>query len=216
MTKPYVILGAGGHSKVLVEILRSMNMEISAIVAPVVPDIPQFNGLIIHNNDAIILSFNPQSIQLVNAIGSLPNQVNRRMQVNSQFKQAGFTFASVVAASATVSSYVYIENGVQIMPRAIVNSCKIGENSIINSGAIVEHDVSIGSDCHIAPGATICGGVSIGSNVHIGAGATIIQGLNVGDGALVGAGSVVTKDIPSKAVHYPARSFTRKELSEDE
>ena len=74
---------------------------------------------------------------------------------------------------------------------------RLGDNALINSRAVVEHDCRVGRHSHVATGAILCGGCDIGAGVHIGAGATLIQGITVGDGAIIAAGSVVTKDVES-------------------
>ena len=84
---------------------------------------------------------------------------------------------------------------------------EIGENTIINTGVIVEHGCIIGKNCHIAPGCVLSGCVTVGERTHIGTGSTIIQGITIGSNVLLGAGSVVVKDIEdnSKAYGVPAR-----------
>ncbi|MFN5797730.1 MAG: DapH/DapD/GlmU-related protein, partial [Planctomyces sp.] len=86
-----------------------------------------------------------------------------------------------------------------------------GENVILNSGSIVEHDCRIGADVHIAPRACLAGGVRVGRQVHIGAGATICENLEIGDRAIVGAGAVVIRDVPPEAVvaGVPAKAIRR-------
>ena len=76
---------------------------------------------------------------------------------------------------------------------------RIAENSVINTGAVVDHECIIGSHVHVAPGVTLSGGVQVGDGSHIGTGATVIQGVSIGRKALVGAGAVVLKDVPSGA-----------------
>ncbi|NOT86206.1 MAG: hypothetical protein HOP02_15830 [Methylococcaceae bacterium] len=73
-------------------------------------------------------------------------------------------------------------------------------NSIINTGAIVEHDWRIGAHVHIARGVVLSGGVEVGDHVHIGTGAIVIQGIKIG------AGSVV---VASNQIVYPAGSHTQ-------
>ena len=88
-------------------------------------------------------------------------------------------------------------------PNAIfLNSFSVtyGVNTIINSGAIVEHDCQIGAHAHIAPRATLCGNVVVGDHTFIGAGATIIEGVTIGSNVTVGAGSVVLRDIPNNVI----------------
>ncbi|NMB64651.1 MAG: hypothetical protein GYA16_07255 [Spirochaetes bacterium] len=84
--------------------------------------------------------------------------------------------------------------------------CKIGDNNIINNGAIIDHEVSIGNHCHLAPNSTISGRTLIGDYVFLGVGATIIDKLKVCSNVTIGAGAVVTKDItePGTYVGVPA------------
>ena len=72
---------------------------------------------------------------------------------------------------------------------------QIGDNVIINTGSIIEHEVTIGQHTHIAPHATVCGRTLIGEECFIGAGTTIIDHIQITDRVIVGAGSVVIKDI---------------------
>lgn len=207
-----IILGAGGHARVLVGELRQQNVEIIAIVAPKIDDIKEFSNIEQLRCDDRVLEFDPNKVKLVNAIGQVPEATSEyyRVEIYRKFLNTGYRFSTVISNSAIVSSYSILEEGVQILPGAIVNSCTVGENTIINSGAIIEHDVCISRHCHIAPGAVVCGGVTIGKNVIIGAGATVIQGITIADNVVVGAGSVVTKNIESNTVHYPARPFIKK------
>lgn len=210
MSKPVLVLGAGGHAAVVVEMLRQLNYSIVGLVAqdrPVAQ--PVFEGLTWYSSDDDVLSFDKGGILLVNAIGSLPGQ-NTRFKIYDKFKELGYHFATLVSPSAIVSDYAALSEGVQIMPRAIVNvNARIGENSIINSGAIVEHDCVIGSHNHIAPGAVLSGGVVTNECVHIGTGAKIIQGIHIGERTTVGAGVTVTKDLDNNKTLYVAKPFLR-------
>lgn len=211
LTKSFLLLGGGGHARVLIEILSHQDGAIEAIVAPELSHAPEFKGLKQLCYDDDVEGYHPNSIELVNAIGSLPNDGKLREQLFKRFKNAGYSFATVVSDTATLSKYVQLSEGAQVLPRATLNACQVGANTIINTGAIIEHDVVIGSNCHIAPGAIICGNVSIGDKVHIGAGAIVIQGITIADSAVVGAGSVVTKNLLGQAIHYPAKPFIREE-----
>ncbi|MCK7459132.1 acetyltransferase [Idiomarina aminovorans] len=211
MAKPYIVLGGGGHARALIEILSSHNAVVEAMVAPELIPAPEFKSLKHLTHDDDINQYPTASVELVNAIGSLPKDAKLRETLFKRFKSAGYHFAAVVSKAAILSKYAELAEGVQILPGAILNACQVGANTIINTGAIVEHDVKIGENCHIAPGAVICGDVCIGNNVHIGAGATVLQGLSIADSAVVGAGSVVTKNLSAGAINYPAKSFIKEE-----
>lgn len=67
--------------------------------------------------------------------------------------------------------------------------------TIVNSGAVIEHDCCLGDFSHVAVNATLCGNVQAGKFTFVGANAVVIQGVTLGDSALVGAGAVVLGDV---------------------
>ncbi|MGS3174633.1 acetyltransferase [Aeromonas sanarellii] len=205
MNKPVIVLGAGGHASVLVDMLRSQGVVPIALVAPAagtpraaLADIP-----LLHDEE--ILTHHPDEVVLVNGIGSLPGNL-LRATLFARYRALGYRFASVVSAQAMVSDYAVLEEGVQVMAGAIIQAgTRIGANSIINTGAIVDHDCHLGSDNHVAPGAVLSGGVVTGERVHIGTGAAVIQGISIGADAVVGAGATLTRPLGEKQIAYVAR-----------
>ena len=207
MSKPLVILGAGGHAAVLVDILRQQERTILAVQAPeLVPNRRVFSSLSHWTNEQPLLDLVPDEVELVNGIGSLPG-MSLRYQIYARYRALGFVFAQVIAGEAVVSRYAQLGDGVQILHRAVVQAgvC-IGANSIINSGAIIEHDCQLGVDNHIAPGAVLSGGVCTGSRVHVGTGAAVIQGRMIGEEAVVAAGATLNQDLAAGHIVYAARS----------
>jgi len=208
LSKPVLVLGAGGHAAVLVDMLRQLNHTIVGLVARDKPaDKPVFAGIPYYTSDDDVLAFDKDKVLLANGIGSLPGR-NIRSGVHQQFKQAGYQFVTVVSPRAIVSDYSSLAEGVQVMPGAIINANSIiGAGTIVNSGAIVEHDCNIGSHNHIAPGVALSGDVSTGDYVHIGTGARVIQSIKIGDNVMVGAGATVIKNLDSNKKLYVAKPF---------
>lgn len=208
MSKPVLVLGAGGHAAVLVDMLRQLNHTIVGVVArdqpankPIFANIPYFSS------DDDVLTFDKDAVLLANGIGSLPGG-DTRLKIQLRFNQAGYQFITVVSPQAIVSDYSSLAEGVQVMPGAIINANSvIGAGTIINSGAIIEHDCSIGSYNHIAPGVVLSGHVLTGDHVHIGTGAGVIQGIKIGNNVMVGAGATVTKNLNSNKKLYVAKPF---------
>lgn len=198
--KPMIILGAGGHSKVLIDALQRQSANIIGITDPDPSKIGEnILGVPVIGDDDVISKHNQESIYLVNGIGMIDSN-QRRKDIFYSFKNRGYSFASVIHDSAVISDNAVISEGVQIMAGAVIQpGCKVGSNSIINSRASIDHDTIIGVHVHIAPGVTVSGGVRIGDSTLISAGATIIQGINVGVYAIVAAGAVVIRDVPDKA-----------------
>lgn len=210
MNKPVLVLGAGGHASVLVDMLRQLDIEILGIVSKEKPsENGIFSGIPWYENDEDVMIFDKSTVLLVNGIGSMPgNQI--RHKVHSKFKQLGYSFCSVISPKAIVSSFTSLEEGVQIMPGCIVNTnVSVGASTILNSGAIIEHDCTIGKHNHVAPGVVFSGSVITEDFVHIGTGAQVIQGIRIGERALVGAGATVTRNLDSNKTLYVAKPFLR-------
>ncbi|CAG1020560.1 UDP-perosamine 4-acetyltransferase [Methylococcales bacterium] len=208
--KPVILLGSGGHARVLLDMLRRLNVKVLGIADPHRPIGSDYLGARILGDDAAILSYVADQIELVNGIGSLPRDVGLRSALFRQFRRQGFRFRTLIDPKAFTAADVELAEGVQAMVGTIIQAgAKIAENSIVNSGAIVEHDCSIGRHVHIAPGVVLSGGVEVGDNVHIGTGAMVIQGIRIGEGSVIGAGSIVTSDVACRQIVYPARSHRR-------
>lgn len=198
-----VLLGAGGHASVLLDILYRKHIQVSLIVASDVPA-PRtiFNNISVISDDDFIHHYQPTDVSLVNGIGMLPHST-ARMRIYNHYTALGYTFQSVISPQAIISPFAKLSAGVQILPGAIVQAgSSIDENSIINSRAVIEHDDNIGQHNHIAPAAVLCGGVNTQENVYIGAGAVVIQNIKVGANSIIGAGAVIKKNIAPQSTIY--------------
>jgi len=212
MKLPVLIVGGGGHAKVLVEALRLRSMTILGIIDVASDKIgAEVSGIRVIGDDSAISGYKAEDILLVNGIGSahLPKT---RTALFEKFKAKGFSFATVIHPSAVVATDVVLGEGAQIMAGVVIQpGCEIGVNAIVNTRASIDHDCQIGDHVHLAPGVTLSGGVRVGNASHIGTGATVVQGVKIGRNSLVGAGSVVVNDIPSDAevVGVPARTLIK-------
>ncbi len=198
MNRPIIIVGAGGHGRVLADTLRQLNSDILGVTDPLQPKLTGvFADIHYLGRDDVIRQYSASEVRLVNALGSVRN-TQPRADIYLDFKADGYGFANVIHPSSQVLSHQPQGEGIQVLAGAIVNvDTLLGHNVLINTGVIVEHGCRIGPHTHIASGAIICGDCHIGDSVHIGAGSTVIQGIRIGDGAIIAAGSVVTRDIPS-------------------
>ncbi len=206
--KPVILLGAGGHVKVLLDILLEQNIEIIGIVDKDGVETPaDLYGVPLIGSDSDVQRYSVDEIELVNGIGSV-GFTALRQKVYEKFKRQGYHFRQVIHPTAVVSRWANLCEGVQAMAGAVVNiGTHIGENSIINTNASVDHDCVIGAHVHIAPGATLSGGVTIEDGSHVGTGASVVQGVKIGLGAIIGAGAVVVNNVKNKVMvcGVPAR-----------
>jgi sugar O-acyltransferase (sialic acid O-acetyltransferase NeuD family) len=206
--KKVIIIGGGGHSKVLLDCLLLSGASIIGIT-----DIDSKNC---HSNcskvkfigkDEAIFHYNLNDILLVNGLG-FTDKSNRRAAIFELFKNQGYSFASVIHPSAIISNDVVLSEGVQVMAGSVIQpGCVIGANSIINTSVTIDHDCIIAKNVHIAPGAVLSGNVTVELSVFVGAGSTILPGVNISSGSIVGAGALVNKNIlaNSKVYGVPAK-----------
>ena len=188
--KKIVLYGAGGHAKVILNILEAQGKTVGAVVDDN-PNLTEFMGKeVIHGvNDA-----SPIIVGI--GINGIRRKVVEKLAPATVFETA-------IHPSAIVSPHATIAEGTVVMQGAIVQSCvQVGKHSIINTGASVDHDCVLVDFVHVSPHATLCGNVSVGEGTWIGAGAVVIPGIRIGKNCIIGAGSVVVKDIPDGVKAY--------------
>jgi len=194
--KPLIIIGAGGHAKMISNILTESGEKILGYVDPNMEAGSNFFGSVILGSDSSIYDYHKDEIFLVNGIGALPND-KLRWNLASKMQLKGYKFLSVIHPSSIIASNVVLGEGVQVMAGAILQTgVKVGNNSIINTGAIVDHDSFVAENCHLAPGVVCSGGVIINKKSYIGAGASIIQNIIIGENVVIASGSNIYKNVP--------------------
>ena len=204
-----IVLGAGGHARVLLDALRLQHCEPVGITDP---DASLWGstvlGVPVLGNDDRIQGFAPNEVALVNALGSVRG-TRLRQTVWEQWRGHGYSFTGVRHLTAVVAASAHLAADVQVLAGSIVGAgAYVGRNSIVNTGAIVEHDCRVGQHVHLAPGVTLSGNVTVGDGSHLGTGCTVIQDVTIGEGCVVGAGAVVIGDLEpfTLAVGVPARA----------
>ena len=218
----YVILGRGGHARCVLDSLRravalmriggneyeigdATDVETNAESAAY-----SHTGAfrLVGTDESLVPS---DDLLLVNGLGKL----GVRKEIYEKMTGRGFVFAGVVDPMAIIADDVIVSFGCYVGPGAVVRpGCMVGENTLIDGHAFLDHDVRVGAHCHIAPGAVLSGHASVGSWVLVGVGAVVLPGVVVGQGAVVGAGAVVIRNVPdfATAIGVPARMLDRKSL----
>jgi sugar O-acyltransferase (sialic acid O-acetyltransferase NeuD family) len=205
-----VIVGAGGHAKVVADIvLGSGKYRVAGATDSRGPK-AGFDGVPVLGGDDALPALRKRGVKAAAVgIGSAQKTAPRR-RLRLMLEGLGFELPVLIAPSAVVSPSASLFAGCQIMPGAIVNAgARIGAGAVINTAAVIEHDCVIGDDSYVAPGAIVGGGAKLGARVFIGMGAVVLQLVELGDAAVVGAGAVVTKGVRAGAtvVGVPAREL---------
>ncbi|MBR1733629.1 MAG: acetyltransferase [Alloprevotella sp.] len=191
-----VLYGAGGHARVVRDILLALGSEVAFFVDDA-PGMNTFVGRQVRPSSA--LSGGPEAPPVVISVGD--NHARRR--IAEELSGRGVGFATLVHPSAVVSPDAEIGEGTVVMPGAVINSgARIGRHCIVNSGVVVEHECIVGDYAHLSPHATLCGRAQVGEGVWVGAGAVTVQCTSVGAWSVIGAGAVVVRDMPQEVVAY--------------
>lgn len=209
MKSDIIVVGAGGHAKVCIELFRSMGSSVVFCVGgsdspSSCLGIPVLKG----DENLKVLRSSGFSKAFI-AIGS--NQ--QRDRLAQLCVENGYELVNAVSASAMISPSAVLGKGVAVMAGAVVNAESVIEDlAIINTGATVDHDCRIGKAAHIAPQSALAGGVIVGEQAFLGVGCKVIPEIKIGDRAIVGAGGVVVCDVDSDVtvVGVPAKVAGRK------
>lgn len=195
-----VIIGAGGHGKVVADIARDKYEEIIFLDDGEVKKCGEYS--VVGKSSEYYLYIGDSDFFVAIGNSSLRRSFAEKIEL------AGGTLATLVHSKAVVADGVSIGSGTAIMAGAVVNvAAVIGKGCIINTCSSVDHDCKIADFVHIAVGAHIAGTVSIGENTFIAAGVTIINNVDVCSDCIIGAGAVVVNDIENSGTYVgvPAR-----------
>lgn len=183
------LYGAGGHAKVIAEIIETCGEQIGGFFDK---DVSikirkyftySFPGPFDYLNDKLVIS-----------IGN--NLLRKRIAESNSLN-----YYNAVHPRSIISDSVSLGEGTVVMGGAIINAnANIGKHCIINSNSSVDHDCILQNFVHISPNATLSGDVLIGQCVHVGAGAVIIPGIKIGVNSIIGAGAVIIRDVPDNVV----------------
>jgi sugar O-acyltransferase (sialic acid O-acetyltransferase NeuD family) len=196
---PVIGIGAGGHAKVVIEILRLVGGYDFVGLLDANPETwgTRLMGVGVLGDDVLLAKLYQEGVRCVFIGKGAVGDTGTRKRLYQEAQRLGFEVVRAVHPQAIVSSSAEIGNGPTVMAGAVINAAAhIGDNVIINTGAIVEHDCVVESHVHVATGARLAGGVRVGEGAHIGMGASIKQGITISRQAIVGAGAVVVRDVP--------------------
>ncbi|MCH8878862.1 MAG: acetyltransferase [Planctomycetes bacterium] len=204
-----VIIGAGGHGRVVLDIMQHEGRH---EVVGFLDSNPDLHGRLMDGVEVLgpiqrLAGLKEQGV--LGAIVAVGHNGTRR-SFGEQVQRLGHELVSAIHPSANIASNVSLGRGVVVAAGALVCAhCQIGDGVILNTGCLVDHETMIGTACHLCPGVKIAGRVTIESGAFVGIGATVIQHVRVGHDSVIGAGAVVLKDVPpmSTVVGLPAREI---------
>lgn len=207
MHKKVIIIGAGGHAKVIADIIEKSGDEVVGFL-----DDNKENGATVIKNYKVIGDLNnrfamavtKKDVEFIIAIGD--NKKREEISHSPNLK-----FYTAIHPSTQIGLDVRIEEGTVVMANVCINSsARIGKHCIINTGAIIEHDNIIEDFVHISPNTSLGGTVKIGESTHVGIGSIVKNNITICKNCTIGAGAVVVKNIIEEGTYVGVPARERK------
>ncbi len=203
-----VLVGAGGHGKVVISTLRACGKKVIAIY----DDDPAtwktaLLGVPVTGPIQRILKDGFRS----GVMGIGNNRIRRRLA-----ETLSLQWRNVVHPHAWVAEDIFLGAGTVVFAGSIIQTGTVlGRHVIVNTGATVDHDCTVGDYAHIAPGVHLCGGVTLGEGAMLGVGSSVVPGIRIGPWATVGAGATVIRNVKANqcVVGVPARAKEKGQTS---
>ena len=195
--KKIILVGGGGHCKSCIDVIENENKY--KIIG------------IIDNNKNSLLNYKVFRESYINkkliknnyslvTVGHIKNY-KLRVKLFNKLRNLGFKIPTIISPSAYISKHAVIGKGTIVMHGVIINAgVKIGNNCIVNTNSLIEHDVVIGDHVHISTEVTINGGVVIGNKVFIGSRSIIKDNIGIGDCSIVGANLYIKKNLKKNSL----------------
>ncbi len=200
-TPPLIVFGAGGHGKVVADVLARAGQAVMGFVDDGVPAGSSVLGLPVLGPTSWLRD-HPACVAL-----GLGNNV-ARARIAEYCDKAGLRLVTAIHPSAVIASSARVEAGAVVMALVVVNADAVIERgAILNTASVVEHDCHVGAFAHVSPRAVMAGGCRLGASAQLGVGASMLPGTSIGDDTIVGGGALVARAIPPSviAIGVPAR-----------
>ncbi|PGZ63128.1 acetyltransferase [Bacillus cereus] len=203
MKTKLLIIGAGGHGKVIADIALKMNKWECVAFLDDSEEVKTLTGIKIIGKSADVSKY-IKDYDIFVGIGN--NTIREKVQ--EQLESQGASIPVLIHPNAVIGAQVFLELGTVVMAGTVINCCtQIGKGCIINTASTIDHDNIIEDYVHISPGAHLAGTVRVGRGTWLGIGTVVSNNINITDSCRIGAGTVVTKDISESGTYVgvPAR-----------
>jgi sugar O-acyltransferase (sialic acid O-acetyltransferase NeuD family) len=201
-----VLIGGGGHARVVGEAALSASLPLLGFVDPVDCDETARRLGVPRLGDETALAGCTDALAVL-GFGAVTD-VAPRVSAVERLSALVAGWATVIHPSATVSASAVVGEGSVIMAGAIIQSgARIGAHCVVNTGALIDHDTVLEDHVQISPGAVLGGGVVVERGAYVGIGAVVRDHVRIGAHSLVAMGAAVVADVgPNQCVMgVPAR-----------
>ncbi len=204
-----LILGAGGHGKVVAEIASLMKQWDEIAFLDDKEELKEVNGYKIIDK---LKNYKLYKEEYKNAFVAIGNNKLRINLINNLLME-GFNVPILVHPTAIISKNVKIDKGTVIMAGAVINTNSvIGKGCIINTSSSIDHDCILKDGVHISPGVHVGGTVNIGKCTWVCIGSSIANNITIGKNVVVAAGAAVIKDVPDNVIVAGVPAIFKKNM----
>jgi sugar O-acyltransferase (sialic acid O-acetyltransferase NeuD family) len=202
MKRKAIIVGAGGHCRVIISLLAMVgDTDVLGII-----DLSEFRaeenimGLAVLGSSAILEKFyGRRDLDLYLAIGE--NKLRYSWWL--KLRDAGFSMPNLFSPLAIIDPTAHLGEANVVCARAFIGpKVVMGSNNLINTAAILEHEVYVGSHCHFAPASTVAGRSEINDGCFICAGSTVIDNIKIAENVTIGAGATLIHNATEPGALY--------------
>lgn len=194
--KQLIIIGAGGHGKVVADIAKKNGYEDIRFLDDN-EKLSECGGYPVIGRSSDSSKYR---CDMFVAIGNA--EIRQKIQ-----EQLG-NIATLIHPDAVIADDVKIGAGSVVMAGTVINSgAIIGRGCVINTGSSVDHDCILGDYVHISVGAHLAGAVEVRERTWVGIGAIVSNNLTICSDCMIGAGAVIVKNIFVSGIYegLPAR-----------
>lgn len=208
-----VILGAGGHAQVIIDIIESRG---DYRIAGLYDDNPNLTGKLILGYR--VLGRIGSNVIVKKGIIGLGDNKQRAMVADFILQHIpDFEFISAIHPSAIIGKHVTIAPGVAVMAGSVVNAnVTLGAHSVVNTMSSIDHDCVLEPFSSVSPGAHLGGNVRVGERSFIGMGSIVIHNINIGHDTVVGAGATVISHLPENVIAFGTPAKIQRLRSNDQ
>ena len=206
-----LILGAGGHSKVVADVIRAAGGDVVGLCdldpSNLGKEVEPGGGRVVVLQDELLDDV-PGVLRRLGATECIVAIGHNGVRQKLSDALGEFLAKPWIDPRAILSPSATIQDGTVVLPGVIINAAaRVGRAVILNTACVIEHDAVIEDGVHVSPGATLCGGVKVRQGAWVGAGSTVIPLREVGEGAVVGAAACAVREVPARVttVGVPAK-----------
>ena len=207
--KKLLILGSGGHGKVVAEIASLMKQWDEIAFLDDKEGLKEVNGYKVIDK---LKNYKLYKEEYKNAFVAIGNN-KLRINLIENLLREGFEIPILIHPFTFISNNVKVDKGTVIMAGAVINTNSvIGKGCIINTSSSIDHDCILKDGVHISPGVHVGGTVNIGKCTWVCIGSSIANNITIGKNVIVAAGAAVIKDVPDNVIVAGVPAIFKKNM----